>query len=308
MPPKTLGQKSKSGKKAASKAESMKAEDKLERSVAPNSTLDPTNQSVNKELQQREKKELISSFQEQLNLKQSVNDMEIKKTLEEIKYLRKENERMQRRQMAEYGMTLDMIEEVKDILDNTKANNDKLHSDMVNAKILYDKLEDELAETKRKFSDTVKKCNDLQNESKLWEKPKDETLKVEERCTALRRNNRKLKIILLKHHIDPKTDPRELSRDNQSEKPSFKTPRSFPDTPKRKLTVKSRYNSVGNVEMMKQINDYDLSRGRGVVARTFEQVSPAYLGYYMKKREANKKADMEYIRQGMNLPRIIYGK
>ena len=300
--PKTLGQKSKSGKKPGG----MKAEDKLERSVAPNSTIDPAQLSINKELQQREKQELISSFQEQLNLKQSVNDLEIKKTLGEINFLRKENERIQRKQMIEYGMTLDMLEELKDQLDTTKASNDKLHNDMVNAKILHDKLEEELSETKQKFSDTVKKCNDLERESKLWDKTKDDFLKVEERCTALRRNNRKLKIILLKHHISPDSDPRELSRDNQSEKPVIKTPRSFPDTPKRKLTVKSRYDSIGNVAVMKQINDNDLKRGTGVVARTFDQVSPAYLGYYMKKRHASRKTtDIAYIRQGTNLPRII---
>ncbi|XP_053383164.1 synaptonemal complex protein 1-like [Mercenaria mercenaria] len=306
MPPKakTIGQKS--GKNAKQKSGGMlKSEDKLERSVAPSSTLDPAKQSVNKELLQREKKELISSFQEQLDLKQSENEKEIRKTLGQIKYLRRENERMQRKQMAEYGMTLDMMEELKETLEATKVNNDKRHEDMVEAKILHDKLEIELEETKQKFSDAVQKLNDLQKETKVWETTKEDFLKAEARCSELRKNNKKLRIILLKHHIDPCTDPRELSRDNQSDKQSYKTTRSYPDTPKRKLTVRSRYQSVGDVDMMKQMNELDLKRGMGVMAGTFDQVSPAYLGFYMKKREA-RRAD--YIRPGVSLPRIIYGK
>lgn len=310
MPPKskTVGQKSKTVKNRVPKSGgTRKSEDRLERSVAPNSTLDPSNRSVNKELQQREKKELISSFQEQLDIKQSENEREIIKTLEKIKYLRKDNDRMQRRQIAEYGMTLDMLDELKDTLDSTKASNDKLHEDMVEAKTLHDKLEVELKETQQRYSDALQKINDLHKETKVWQATKEQFLRSEERCTGLTRNNKKLRIILLKHHIDPNADPREYSRENQWDKQSVKTARSHPEPLKPKLTVRSRYQSIGNVEMMKQLNEEDLKRGTGVLANTFDQISPAYLGYYMKRREA-KREQVEYFRPGMNLPKIIYGK
>lgn len=313
MPPKSkpVGQKSKIRKRSVPKSGGIrKSGDTLERSTAPTSTIDPAKQTVNKELQQREKKEIISNYKEQLDWKQTENVNEVKITQGTIKYLRRDNDRMQRRQMTEYGMTLDMLEDLKITLEVTKTNNDKLHEDMLEAKDLHDKLEIELRETKRKFSDAAKKMNALEKESKVWTSTNEHNLKSELRFNALRRSNKKLKILLMKHHINPDTDPREFSREvSHSEKQSSRTARSYPETTQpRKLTVRSRYRNIGNVEMMKQLNEADMRRGMGVLAAVFDKVSPAYLGFYMKKRTAKKERVENYIRSGTNLPRLIYGK
>lgn len=309
MPPKsktkTPVQKRKGEKKSVPKSGGTRRT--LERSIAPTSTMDPAMQTLNKELNQREKKELISSFQEQLDMKQIENEREIRKTLDKIRILRKENDRMQKRQIAEYGMTLDSYEELKASFEQTKANNDKLHEDMVESKTLHDKLEVELKETKKRFAETLNKMNKLEKQTKVWTKTKEHFLKSEQRCSELQRNNKKLRIILLKHHIDPNVDPREFSRDNVTERYSNRSTRSYPELPKRKLTVRSRYDSIGDVQLMKRINSEDNKHGMGVHTNTFDQVSPAYLGYYMKKRQ-HRREHVDYIRPGVSLPRIIYGK
>lgn len=313
MPPKskTLRQKSKTHKRTGPNSGGRrKSQDTLERSTARNSTVDPVKQTVNKELQQREKKEIISNYQEQLDSKQTENVNEVKHAQGTLIYLRRDNDRMQRRQMAEYGMTIDMLEDLKISLDATKTNNDKLYEDMLEAKDLHDKLEIELKETKRRFSDAAQKINALEKESKVWTSTNEQYLKSELRFNALRRSNKKLKILLMKHHINPDTDPREFSGEvSHSDKQSYRKVMSYPESPPpRKLTVRSRYKNLENVEMMKQLNEADIRRGMGVLSATFDQVSPAYLGYYMKKRVVKKEQVENYIRSGTNLPRIIYGK
>lgn len=283
----------------------------IEKGTAPTSTRDPTKPQINKELQQRDKKELITSFQKELYLKQMESEKEVRKTLERIHNLQRDNERMQKKQIAEYGMTLDTLEDLKVNLEYTKAQNDKLYEDMANTRELHNKLEVELRDTKKRYSETVKKLEQLERESKVWTTTKAQLLASETRCQDLIRNNKKLRIILLKHHIDPKTDAREINRDNDKE--SVKSCKTFPETTvkhKRKLTVRGRYNDVGNVETIRRINKEFLKKGFGVHIPdvTFDQVSPAYIGYYLKemKEKAGEYQDSEYhFREGVTLPRLF---
>ncbi|KAL4240630.1 hypothetical protein ACF0H5_001421 [Mactra antiquata] len=304
-PKSTTGKTKTSGSKSGGM---QKSQDRMERSVAPNSTTDPKRDKVNKEMNQRDKQELISSFQDQLELKQRENEREVRRTLGKISFLRKENDRMQRQQMAEYGVTLDILEELKASLEKTRSQNDKLHEDMLEAKALHDKLEIELKETKRRYTDTIQEVEGLQKMSKVWNNTTDELLRTEERCTMLQRNNRKLRIILLKNHIDPTADPREHSRDQHSDRKSVVSNKTYPDTsPRRKLTVKPQFQTFKDINTLRKANEEDRRRGSGVNPLIFDQVDPAYLGFYIKRRQAKRLENPATFRSGTNLPRIVFG-
>lgn len=305
MPPKGKRKQSIGLEKDVGNNERLRKQSLPERSVAPFSTQDPSVPLVNKELAQRDKKDVIAKYQEVLDMKLKENEKEVKKTLIKINFLRKENDRIQRRQTATYGMTLDMLEGLKYTLENTKSQNAKLYEDMAEAKQLYEQLEVNLKEVRGRHTETVHHLNQLKSEATQWDATKNNFVKAEMRCQYLHRNNKRLKILCLKHHIDPSTDAKELDRD--TDKGSIKTFRTTSESQRRQLTVKSRYRSVGDVELMRKLNDLEIKRGHGVMAATFDQVSPAYLGYYFKRKET-KRDDGEYIRTGIKLPRLIAGK
>ncbi|KAH3862679.1 hypothetical protein DPMN_025652 [Dreissena polymorpha] len=273
----------------------------VEKGIAPSSTRDPSKPQVNKELQQRNK---IVVFQTELEQKHEENQREVNETLGQILLIRKENERMQRRQIHEYGITLDALDELTANIEAVKMQNDTLYENMEQAKTLHEKLEIELKETKQRYENTMGKMEHFNKDQTVWENTRKQYRKAEERCEELRKNNKKLKYILLKHHIDPRTDVREFSREPDKDSVvTIHSHRSEP-SPKRKLTVKSRYITVGDVDVLREINREERRRGYGVVDRTFDQVSPAYLGFYVKQREI-KKEPVEYFRPGQTFPRIL---
>lgn len=281
----------------------------IEKGTAPSSTKDPTKPQVNKELLQRDKKEIVSTLQEQLDSRQIEHDREIKRTLQRIHSLRKDNDKMQRRQEAEYGMTLDTVEDLRIALEQSKLQNDKLYEEMARTKYLHDKLEAELRKTKEKFSNTVEQLNRLEEDSKAWEKTKSLLMKCETRSQEIMRNNKKLRIILLKHHIDPKSNAEEISR--EADKDSVKSIRTFPEAkPYRRMTVRGRPDDMSNFETIRKINKEFLKKGFGVSDKIFYQVSPAYLGYYIKDLKYSEENDenqepVYHYRKGTLLPRVF---
>ena len=48
----------------------------------------------------------------------------------------------------------------------------------------------------------------------------------------------------LKNHINPITDAPELMREEQEDRESVKSDKTFPKNPKKKMTVKGRYGST----------------------------------------------------------------
>jgi len=277
----------------------------VEKGTAPTSTRDPERQQVNKELLQRDKKEQITHLQQDLDLKKIESDREIKRTLERIHSLQKDNDRIQRKQILEYGMTLDTIEYLSYMLEVTKSENGKLYEEMATTKNLHDKLDAELRTTKHRFEETMEQLTKLENDAKIWKATKDRLITTETRSQDLISNNKKLRIILLKNHIDPRTDARELHREQDKE--SVKSVKTVPESKPRRIAVRGRYNEMGDVSNIRKINKDFLRKGFGVSDSTFDQVSPAYLRYYIKDfvdQEDNREPDYPY-RQGVTLPRVF---
>lgn len=301
MPPKAArnSERVRSGKRAGRGPKSGETRRPVERSVAPSATRGPAQSQVNKEMQQRDKKELVSTYQQQLDTKQKESELEVRRTVGEIVNLSRDNDRIQKRQVADYGMTLDSLEELKMNLETTKAQNNKLYEDMANVKTLHDKLEAELRDTKKRYAESIEKLNELQKDSSAMHTTEVRLEKTEAKCQELVRNNRRLRITLLKHHIDPTTDAGEIKVENDGE--SVKTCKSYPVSHRRrKLTVPGRY---GDMEAVRKINREYLNKGCGVPEVILDHVSPAYLGYYVRNREI--KEDTSPFRLGVTLPRII---
>ena len=202
-----------------------------------------------------------------------------------------------------------MVEDIKTSLIQVKATNVKLYKEMGETKDLHDKLEVELKEVKQKFNDTMELMNKFKKDSKMWATTTEKLVKSEARCNNLAQTNKRLRDLLLKHHINPNTDAHELMREEQQDRESAKSDKTFPKELKKKMIVKGRYGSTDDLGTLlgAERDKYDFKEGYGFLYNAFFQMSPAYLGFYKIKKETqqDKRHDIEIYRPGVNLPRII---
>ena len=208
-----------------------------------------------------------------------------------------------------FGTSLDMVKEIKSSLTSVKATNVKLYREMGETKDLHDRLEVELKEVKHKFSDTIELINRFKKDSKVWAVTTEKLMKSEARCNNLVQTNKRLKDLLLKNHINPNTDARELMHEEQEDRESVKSDKTFPKNPKKKMTVKGRYGSTDDLGAIIGLNKdkYDYKEGYGFLNNAVFQMSPAYLGFYKAKKQAKheKMHNIDTFRPGVNLPRIV---
>ena len=209
-----------------------------------------------------------------------------------------------------FGTTLDAVEGIKTSLINVKATNVDLFREMGETKELHDKLETELKEVQRKFKDTLGLINKFKKESKVWAATSEKLIKSETRCQKLAETNKRLKDLLLQNHIDPNTDVHELIREEHAlrDRQSPYSDKSFPRKPKRTMIVKGRYGSMDDLGVLTtSVKDkYDFKEGYGFLNNALFQISPAYLGFYRRRKELkDSKHDIEMYRPGVILPKIV---
>ena len=235
--------------------------------------------------------------------------LQVRETKGTIKYLKKDNERLIRKQNMNFGTTLDMVEDIKASLINVKATNVNLYREMGETKELYDKLEQEFKEVKQKFKDTLTLVSKFKKDSKEWTATSEKLMKSEAKCQKLTETNKRLKDLLLQNHIDPNTDVHELIREEHAlhDRQSPKSDKTFPREPKRKMIVKGRYGSMDDLGVLTgTVKDkYDFKEGYGFLNNALFQISPAYLGFYKRGRQKKDyKEDIEMYRPGVILPKI----
>lgn len=306
MPPKTTGM----PKPAKAKPKRKGVLKNPGPAVPPASTQDPTNK---KGLAYNIKdKEQIINLNKKLEDRKKEHDIQVKETKGTIKFLKKDNERLIRKQNMNFGATLDVVEEIKSSLISVKATNVKLYREMGETKEMHDNIEAELKAVKLKFSDTMTLISKFKKDSKEWVATREKLLKSEARCHNLLQTNKRLKDLLLKHHIDPNADVHEMMREDQQQydRDSIRSDKTFPREPKakKKMMVKGRYGSTDDLAMLvKPVKDkYDFQEGYGFLNNALFQMSPAYLGFYKRGRKnKDTKEDISLYRPGVILPRIV---
>lgn len=276
--------------------------------VPPASTVDPTNK---KALSYNNKdKEKIINLNQKLDEKKKEHDLQVRETKGTIKHLKKDNERLIRKQNMKFGTTLDMVEDIKASLIHVKTTNVDLFREMGETKEMHDKLEHELKEVQRKFKDTVALIGKFKKESKEWAATSEKLIKSETRCQKLTETNKRLKDLLLQNHIDPNTDVHELIREEHAlhDRQSPYSDKSYPRKPKRTMIVKGRYGSMDDLGVLTTTvkDKYDFKEGYGFLNNALFQISPAYLGFYKRGRQKEDfKEDIAMYRPGVILPKIV---
>jgi len=287
----------------------------LEQNVPPNSTVDPSAPEGGGGVYDDTTKEVVAVLQEELDQENARNAREVQERLGEIHLLRKENERIQRKQIAEYGMTLDAFDHLTLTCDAVKSENDRLYDDMEQTKEVHDKLANQLRSTQKKFDEATKTLEKFKKDTKLWNGTLQDLMDAEARCNHLRKNNKRLRYMLHKHHIDPNVDAKEIHSARDHDKDSVATfqtnttlktyrtePASF-----RKHTQRRRQTNV----MQPPVPAFEptIERpGRPSIDNTEPMLytsSAAYLNYYVKKRSIRQSQDEYTYRPGLMLPRVV---
>ena len=253
--------------------------------VPPSDTWDPAVKPY-----KNDQKVANSFFQKELEMKEQEHLNDMKKATGLINKVEKDTNRIRKRQRFEYGMTLDEIDSIREEIESIKVQNAKLYEEMAHSKAISDKLEKELEDTKRRYSETKEKLIDSKRESKTWQETKEKLIRTEARVNQLFKRNRKLRTVLLKHKVDPNIDAREIFYDNNSDgegsNKSLKSNKTFPKESKYFLRIEDRWGTIEELQQLrKEKRQKGSKREYGFLDAVFNQMNPAYFGYYTRRKE-----------------------
>ena len=99
---------------------------------------------------------------------------------------------------------------VKSDLEQAKSINDALLREVESKRQECDRLQDGMDDIIHKINNVMLEASDLNKEKKTFEANTDKIAKVEARCQQLMKNNRDLRSVLLKNHLDPSADARTM--------------------------------------------------------------------------------------------------
>ncbi|KAK3609642.1 hypothetical protein CHS0354_028846 [Potamilus streckersoni] len=215
-----------------------------------------------------------------------------------------EKERVQRQQADSIGVTFDTLSRMKVDLDHTKTTKNWLLEDIEYRKERCEKLETDTFELKMKIEALTKQNNQLKKEKKEWEDAKERTIKTEEKCKKLMDINKRLKILLIKNHIDykPVTISRSSSQKEQARSGSNRTPVTT------RVSPKDTHSYTHLKKKSKSLEDFTSAKNyTELLQRKGKKMPPPYLGYYMKiyHEKLDKTTHGFRIKEtGLKLPKV----
>lgn len=224
---------------------------------------------------------------------------EHKETLDDLIYemeaMKRENERLRRQQEDTYGVSLDTVERMKKELERARTTRMFLLEDIEVRKAKSEKMEAEIFELNMKLESFTKKINELSRMRTEWQETAERLQKSEDKCEKLAKVNKNMRVLLVKHHIDPKTvefDSGRSKKSKRSEKGPLK-PILKPDDLKKKpdAHTQSHVNaSNSSHKTSRSLTDLreaaipvngDLKRRTALTSRkALGRGPPSYMGYY----------------------------
>lgn len=222
-------------------------------------------------------------------------------TLEDLIYemdaVKRENERLRRQQEDTYGISLDAVERMKKELEHAKTTRAFLLEDIDIRKSKSERMEADIFELNMKLESFSKKINDFSKMKHEWVDTSERLMRTEEKCDKLARANKNLRMLLIKHSIDPKAvdfDSGRSKRSSKSDTGPLK-PILKPDLKKKKPDMHAVSHSkitngkrtsrsvgdLGDVHDAQNIVSEDLMRHQSITSRkAMGRGPPSYLGYY----------------------------
>ena len=126
--------------------------------------------------------------------------------VDQINQFRRDNDRMLKQQAHKFGITLDEMKHVKEELEMSKNTNDALYHEVEARKEECDKLQAELDILAERMNELTLDRYDLLHEKRINKEEIIQLQKTENKVNALMKDNKTLRMQLLKEKIDPSAD------------------------------------------------------------------------------------------------------
>ena len=250
------------------------------------------------------------TFGEKLQMAKEQHQDVLEDLVLEMEDVKRENNRLRRQQEDTYGISLDTVDRMRHELERARTTRMFLLEDIENRKQRCEKMETDMFELNMKLESFTKKINEYKKMQNEWETTSEKLTKTEERCERLSKINKNMRMLLIKHHIDPKSVDFDSGKSRKSDrstksltlKPILKSGEKRPGNEKKNANGKSKkdtsrethsYTHVGDTvkKMSRSMDDISsIQNSEGVdelkkkMAMTNRQAMgrgpPAYLGYY----------------------------
>lgn len=165
------------------------------------------------------------TFNEKLEQAKEQHKDRLEDLIYEMDAMKRENDRLRRQQEDTYGVSLDTVERMKKELERARTTRVFLLEDIEIRKAKSEKMEAEIFELNMKLESYSKKINELSRMRDDWEDATKRLHKTEEKCEKLTQVNKNLRMLMLKHHIDPQSadfESGKSKRSSRSQKPPIK--------------------------------------------------------------------------------------
>ena len=181
----------------------------IKRKLKKPEIVDPI-QRQGKDIRTRDLKKTRNAYADQAAIERKERQRDIKELRAKIEFLKRDSEKILRNQQLKFGTTLDDMKTVKSDLEQAKSTNDALLREVESKRQECDRLQDGMDDIIHKINNVMLEASDLNKEKKTFEANTDKIAKVEARCQQLMKNNRDLRSVLLKNHLDPSADARTM--------------------------------------------------------------------------------------------------
>ena len=233
----------------------------------------------------------------------------------ELASVRKENERLRRQQEDTFGVTVDTVDRMKKELERAKTTRMFLLEDIETRKGQSERMEADIFELNMKLESFNKKIKEYSNMQEDWKATKEKLQITEQKCEKLSNVNKNLRLLLSKHHIDPKSVDFESGRSKKSavsdKGPVKPRPILKPGT-KRKPDAHTQSHlrtsrSVGTLdERQESIEEVDDEVKRHVSLTSRKNLGrgpPSYMGYYSDIHHDRLVAKNKH--DSVHLPKLV---
>ena len=157
------------------------------------------------------------TFGEKLQMAKEQHQDVLEDLVLEMEDVKRENDRLRRQQEDTYGITMDTVDRMRHELERARTTRMFLLEDIENRKQKCEKMETDMFELNMKLESFTKKINEYKHLQNEWEEASEKLVKTEERCERLTKINKNMRMLLIKHHIDPKTVDFDSGKTRRSE-------------------------------------------------------------------------------------------
>ena len=238
------------------------------------------------------------SFGEKITQVKEQHKDRLEDLIYEMDAVKRENVRLRRQQEDTYGVSMDTVDRMKKELERAKTTRMFLLEDIEVRKAKSEKMEADIFELNMKLESYTKKINELNAMKNDWIDNSEKLVRSEEKCEKLSKVNKNLRMLLMKHRIDPKS----VDFDSGKSKNSYKSER-IPPKPILKHEKKKKpdahalsHNNNNGKKTSRSVGDLrEVQTGRDVRSSISEDIRrhqaitsrralgrgpPSYLGYY----------------------------